>query len=256
MTNDSQGKKMKGTFFNNGLEWKIETVGEAWSQGDPLKGTLAVTNHGNSAVSLQTAGVALAYAEIKKVHSRDESALKFESTTLFAGKEVSPKETVTLEFDFKLSENSPITDKKSSYFLCYGKDQKESHLQLHVKPQAMFLKITELLDNFHRFKTKEVKTTKNGIEFKIDSPDSREFANVEKLLLTTRFDGENLVMDFEFEVKKLDHSSITTKLGKEKVKNSQTLTPKQYSFGRGMINQDGILKTFQTVLDQVKLKPY
>lgn len=247
---------MKGTFFSNSLEWKIETQGEAWSQGDILKGSLSVTNHGGAAQDLSQAGVALAYAEIKKVHSRDEAALKFESTSPFGAKEISKGASETIEFEFKLSDNSPITDKKNSYFLCYGQACKESHLQLNVKPQALFLKITELLDNFHRFKTKEVKTTKNGIEFKIDSPDSREFANVEKLLLVTRFDGENLVMDFEFEVKKLDHSSITTKLGKEKVKNSQTLTPKQYSFGKGMINQDGILKAFQTVLDQVKLKPY
>lgn len=247
---------MKGTFFSNSLEWKIETQGEAWSQGDIIKGTLSVTNHGATAQNIEEAGVALAYAEIKKVHARDEAALKFENSSKFSLKELAQGTSETLNFEFKLSDNSSITDKKNSYFLSYGKNHKESHLQLNVKPQAMFLKITELLDNFHRFKTKEVKTTKNGIEFKIDSPDSREFANVEKLLLTTRFDGENLVMDFEFEVKKLDHSSITTKIGKEKIKNSQTLTPKQYSFGKGMINQDGILKTFQTVLEQVKLKPY
>ncbi len=247
---------MKGTFFSNSLEWKLETQGEAWSQGEALKGVLTVTNHSSAALSLVDAGVALAYAEIKKVHARNEDALKFETSAFFTSKEIAQGATETIEFNFLLSENSPISDKKSSYFLCFGRAQKESHLQVNVKPQAMFLKITELLDNFHRFKTKEVKTVKNGIEFKIDSPDSREFANVDKLLLTTRLDGENLVMDFEFEVKKLDHSSITTKLGKEKVKNSQVLTPKQYSFGKGMINQDGILKTFQTVLDQVKLKPY
>ncbi len=247
---------MKGTFFAQSLEWKIETLAESWAQGDSVQGTISVTNHGTSPLSLEGAGVALAYAEIKKVHARDEAALKFENSIQFDVKEIQKGSTESATFNFKLSDNSPITDKKNSYFLSYGRGQKETHLQLNVKPQTIFLKITELLDNFHRFKTKEVKTTKNGIEFKIDAPVSREFANVEKLLLTTRFDGENLVMDFEFEVKKLDHSSVTTKLGKEKVKNSQTLTPKQYSFGKGMINQDGILKTFQTVLDQVKLKPY
>ena len=246
---------MKGSFFGQSLEWKIETLAESWSQGEAVKGILTVTNHGSSEVSLNDMGVALAYADVKKVHARDEGALKFEASEIFSTT-IAPKATANLNFDFKLSENSPISDKKSSYFLAYGNSCKESHLQLNVKPQAMFLKITELLDNFHRFKTKEVKTTKAGIEFKIDAPSSREFANVEKLLLVTRLDGEDLVMDFEFDVKKLDHSSITTKLGKEKVKASQRLTPRQYSFGKGMINQDGILKAFQTVLDEVKLKPY
>lgn len=246
---------MKGSFFAQSLEWKIETQGESWSQGNAIKGMLSVTNHGTSEQSLENSGVALAYADIKKVHARDEGALKFEASQAFTTS-VAAGSTIELSFEFKLSENSPITDKKSSYFISYGKTMKESHLQIMVKPQAMFLKISELLDNFYRFKTKEVRTTKSGIEFKIDAPSSREFANVEKLLLLTRFDGEDLVMDFEFEVKKLDHSSITTKLGKEKVKNSQRLNPKQFSFGKGMINQDGILKTFQTVLDQVKLKPY
>ena len=171
---------MKGSFFAQSLEWKIETQGESWSQGEMIKGTLSVTNHGTAEQSLDNAGVALAYADVKKVHSRDEGALKFESSQTFTTP-IAPAQTLELPFEFKLSENSPISDKKSSYFISYGKNLKESHLQLMVKPQAMFLKITELLDNFHRFKTKEVKTTKAGIEFKIDAPSSREFANVEKL---------------------------------------------------------------------------
>ena len=55
---------MKGTFFNQPLEWNIQTDRESWGQGESIKGTLRLKNHGQEPVDLAGHGVAIAFADI------------------------------------------------------------------------------------------------------------------------------------------------------------------------------------------------
>jgi hypothetical protein len=64
---------------------------------------------------------------------------------------------------------------------------------------------------------------------------------------------QNLTMKFEFQVKKLDTSGVTNKINKEAVTVEKILTPKEYSLGRDMINQDQLLKTIEAALSEVKM---
>jgi hypothetical protein len=245
---------MKATFFSKPLEWNIETPGESWQQGDLLNGVLKVRNHGTEQISLAGAGVALAHADIKKVHSRVDGALKPEQTLEFSNPEIKPGETSEIEFNFPISPNGAVTDKKASYYLAFGKSFVEGHLQVKVEPKALYSKIIGLLDTFHRFKLKEYKTVKKGVEFKLLPPTARDMANIETLLLTFSMDGENLVMKYDFQVKRLDTSGVTNKINKESVSIEKILIPKEYSLGRDMINQDQILKSMGSVLSEVKIK--
>ena len=83
---------MKGTFFSKPLEWNIETDKESWTQGESINGVLRLKNHGSESVDITNAGVAIAYADIKKVHARTEGAMKFDgkakSQTLAGGEEM------------------------------------------------------------------------------------------------------------------------------------------------------------------------
>ena len=133
---------MKGTFFQKPLEWNIETPDESWQQGSKVRGILKVKNHGNETFSLNSAGVGLAHADIKKVHAKTDGVLKpaprmdFENTQLNAG------ETKELSFELELPANCPVSDKKATYFLTYGKEAMENHLQLNIQPRALFGKLT------------------------------------------------------------------------------------------------------------------
>ena len=245
---------MKGTFFNKPLEWNIETSGESWQQGESVKGLLKVKNHSTESQSLEDSGVGLAFADIKKVQTRASGALKLENTVPFPVKEIPANGEMTLEFNFSISPNSGITDKKSSYYLCFGKGFTEGQLQLKIEPKALYSKIVGLLDTFHRFKQKEIKTSKKGVEYKLLPPTSREMANIESMLLTFSMLEDQLQMRFDFQVKRLDTTSITTKINKESVLIEKTLTTKEYSLGRDMINQDQLLKNIELVLSDVKMK--
>lgn len=245
---------MKGTFFSKPLEWNIETNGESWQQGDTLKGVLRLKNHGSEAFPLQDCGVCLAHAEIKKVHSRAEGALKATDKHSFSEQEIPANGSVELPFTFVISPNGAVTDKKSSYYLGFGKNFIEGQLQVKVEPKLLYSKIIGLMDTFQRFKLKEYKAVKTGIEFKLIPPTARDMANIESLLLTFSMDGEELNMKFDFQVKKLDTSTSSTKINKESVAIQKTLSQKEYSLGRDMINQDQLLKALESVISEVKMK--
>lgn len=245
---------MKGTFFSKPLEWNIETIGESWQQGSELKGTIRLKNHGAERIVLTDCGVGLAHADIKKVHTRTEGALKPEVTKTFSESEMNPGAEISMEFSFTLSANAPVTDKKGSYYLTFGQKFIEGQLQVKVEPNILYTRVIGLLDTFHRFKLKEYKTVKKGVEYKLLPPTSRDMANIESLLLTFSMNDSLLNLKFDFQVKKLDTSSVTTKVNKESLSIEKSLSEKDYSLGRGMINQDQLLKNIEAVLSDVKMK--
>ncbi len=245
---------MKGTFFSKPLEWNIETEKESWTQGEIVKGVLRLKNHGTESVDIQHMGVGLAYADIKKVHARTDGAMKFDVKALFSDPSIHAGETKELSFSLNLPANCPVTDKKASYYLSYGKNLIESHLMMKIEPNALFGKVIGLMDTFQRFKLKEFKANKNGVEYKLLPPTSRDMANLEALNLILSKNGDNLQMDYDFQVRKLDTAGVTTKVNKESVKVQKTLTPKEFSLGKDMINQDSLLKSIESVLGEVKLK--
>lgn len=245
---------MKGAFFSKPLEWSIETADESWQQGAKVRGTLRVKNNGAEAFPISSSGAGLSYADIKKVHAKTDGVLKPAPLITFSDAVVGAGETKELPFELELPANCPVSDKKATYFLTYGKDAVENHLQLNIQPRALFGKLVGLLDTFQRFKLKEFKGTKNGVEYKLIPPTSREMANLDSLLLSMEMDGENLNLTFEFQVKKLDTSGVTNSIKKETAKIKRTLAPKEYSLGRDMINQDTLLKMFESVIGEVKIK--
>jgi len=245
---------MKGTFFSKPLEWNIETDKESWTQGENINGVLRLKNHSSESVNLTDAGVAIAYAEIKKVHARTDGAMKFDSKVLFSEPEIKALDQIELPFSLSLPTNCGVTDKKASFYLTWGKNHSESHLMLKIEPKALFGKVISLLDTFYRFKLKELKAAKNGVEYKLIPPTSRDMANLESLNLIFSMNGENLQMDYEFQVRKLDTAGVTNKINKLAVKSKKTLTPREFSLGKDLINQDFLLKSIEEVISEVKLK--
>lgn len=245
---------MKATFFNKPLEWNLETDQESWTQGGIIKGMLKVKNHSTSDISLANPGVGLAWAEIKKVHAKTDGALKIEVSQALDSSTIPASGNLELPFELKLSENSFVSDKKGTYFITYGQNALENHLQLKIEPRALFGKLIGLLDTFCRFKLKEFKSSKSSVEYKLIPPTARDMANLESLILCMSMNRDELNLKFDFQVKKLDTSGVTNKINKESIKLERTLAPKEYSLGKDMINQDKLLKVFEEVIAAVKLK--
>lgn len=245
---------MKATFFKDNIEWQVTTVHESWVQGDQVTGEIKLKNHSPQSITLENPGLALTYTEIKKVQARE--TLKPLVTEKLNLNSLSAGEEASFPFSLILPENCPVTDKKSSFYLSFGPNSTESHLQLNILPLEIFTKVISLFDTFFRFKVKDIKGIKTGVEYKLTPPTSRDFAKVELLQLEMQMKEEILIMNFKFSVKKLDMSGISTKMMKENVKETLSLTPKEYSLGKGMIHQDQLLKSIEAILNKIKANTF
>jgi len=245
---------MKGTFFSKPIEWNIETFAESWSQGGIVEGKLIIANHSMENIPLSSPGVALSFSEIKKVHTKDKNAFKPEIQFSFPLSELSPSARHEFSFNLKLPTNTQVSDKKKSYYLTYGQNFLESSLQLKIDPNPVFLKIIPLFETFYRFKTKEIKSSKSGVEFEMLPPASKEFSQLEQLTLGLFMEEDQLGLDFNFSLKKLDFSGISTKMIKEKSRTQKKLSPKEYLMGKEHIHQDQLLKNIESVFSEIKVK--
>jgi hypothetical protein len=243
---------MKGTFFNRPLEWSLETFNESWTQGEMIKGKIAVKNHGSETINLKESGVALALADIKKVHTREEDVFKPVVLQELTEKDIAPNTTIEMEFNLLLPPNCAVSDKKKSFYITYGQKKVEGSLQLKIEPRPLFTKIISLLDTFYRFKLKEYKAAKDGVEYKLIPPASKDLAKLDELNLICAMEEEILCLEFNFQVKKLEMSGISTKIAKEKMTLKKQLSPKEYSLGKEMIHQDSLLKIINSTLAEVK----
>ena len=244
---------MKGTLFQKPLEFNLEVPGEIWTQGSKVEGTLAVTNHGHEEISLDNIGVAIALGAVKKVKTKDEDAFAIAANEAFSKQNIPAQGKSELSFSFTLETNGPISDKNSSPYLIYGDLQKkEGHLQLTVEPSKAFKPLLDVLDIFFRFKLKERKHAKDGIEFKLIAPDAREFKALDTMVIKmTELEAGDVDLKIQFNMKTVGvaDGAVTTK--KTKVNKKLSLRFNEFMFQKDSPNQEAIRKIFQGLFDEV-----
>tara|TARA_R110000868_G_scaffold209490_2_gene459300 strand:- start:1092 stop:1826 length:735 start_codon:yes stop_codon:yes gene_type:complete len=243
---------MKGTVFQKPFEFNLEIPGESWTQGQTLKGSLLVKNHGTDSLDYQNSGVALALGKMKKVKTKDADAFEVLETMSFGDKQES------LSFEFKLPTNGPISDKSHSLYLIYGDlSGREGHLQLNVEPSETFKPLLNVLDIFFRFKLKERKFSKDCIEFKLVAPDAKEFKGLETLILKMK-EEEDQAIDFTatFNLQNVGITDGNVAVQKKKETRKVSLKSSDYLFQKDSPNQDAIRKIFQDLFDDVITKQY
>lgn len=244
---------MRGVAVLKPFQWELDVQGESWEQGQELTGTLRLTNLDAAAQTL-SGKLQLALGELKKVHARDPKAFKEIQVLALAPQQLAPGAALVESFRFALPQNGHITDKKQGPYLAYGPTGVEANLLLNVRPRQLFQEVGKILETFQRFKPKDIKNGKDCVELKFAAPSSRDYAHVEGLELSLAMQDELLMLDFLFKVKTLDTQSVTTKVAKDEKLIHLELTKRQYDLGRGLLNQDGVLKALDEALAGVRMK--
>ena len=202
--------------------------------------------------------MAIAFAEIKKVHAKSQGCFKINQKIDLVHQSISNNSTMEFPFEFKLDENLTVSDKKGSFHLLYGNMENPFHLQIAIVPQPIFLELIKLFDTFFRFKLKEYKGTTKGLDFILTPPSSREYAQVESLNLSFQMLEQSLKLDFTFNLKKLDLLAATQGQANKIIKDtkiiSKVLNPKDYMMGKVHLDQDKLLKIFEEILKEVKTR--
>ena len=249
---------MKGTFFQQPLEFNLRVEGESWNQGDPLSGVLTLKNHSPTALTSLNPCFHLALGELKKVRLKAPDAFEVIASGSFPTLDsLAPQAEASFPFQIPTDRNCPITDSTDSLFLLYGRGdslEKLGQLQLQFQPFPLIQELVKTLEIHFRFITKTRKSNKNRVEVKLSPPDSRAFTMVEHLLLSLHFQKETLEASYTFHVKQVEPSAASYTLKKAKKEFKQSLPPSQYLLASGRTNHEALEAAIDQALDLVRSK--
>ena len=217
---------MKTIIIKHPIEFNFEAKGEKWRQGEKLSGTVTVKNNGAEKVEIPFLKVALLSGTYKKVKAKDPKAFEpIQELNLEKNVSLNPTESKEYKFDFMLAEDCRITDKDGSVYLAlFDKDEntQTGNLELSITPKLMMMQFLEIMDNFIRFKIGAMKFNKGMVEVKLTPPTSKDFSQVEGLLLKMKEVEKNLILEYHFSNKKIEMngSSMTTSKVAQKFDNA------------------------------------
>jgi hypothetical protein len=243
---------MKGTVFQKEVEVKIEAQGESWRPGDTVQGQYWIKNHSSVPYDASQVEVALCHGDEKAVKAKEEGAFDFYSSPISSpGSIVSQELSGPFAFQFPLPLHAPVTDKKSSLYLVYGKkENRAGMLRLTVLMHPHIEDALLAVETAHRFVRKSVNAGKKGwVDVKLDPPDGKEYSMVEQLVLSFFLTRETLKMEAEFTVKTVDGMVAGLKFKKEK-KNFEMEWPVSellHSFNQ-RVNKEKVEKAFADML--------
>lgn len=235
---------MKGMFFQQPLEFRLEVDGDEWRQGDQIICKLSVKNRGTSSVSINELFLHLASGSLKKVKQKADDAFEILTSANFSPpSEIGPNEELSFEHTFKLDINCMISEKAQSLFLICGSQSLANaagNLQLNVLPHAHIEALTSLIETYFSFVLKGQKSKKQWVESKLTPPSGGLFTTLEHVLLQCCFKEDALQLKYIFKSKKLSATAATVSVVKTKSEFTQQLTPSQYILPGDFIDNDAL----------------
>lgn len=243
---------MKGTIFLKPLEYNIIADGERWRQGDKIKGTLKIKNHGNDSIELPSLKISLAVGNFKKIKSKDKKAWDSLSEISLSEKfSIAPNAEAEFSWNFQLPEDCQITDKNGSLYLTFidrfaNKEDSwpTGQLELVVDPKIEMEQFLEIIQNFLRFKVVQTKFSKGMVEIKLNPPTSREMSHVESLVLRMKEMDKTLELEYIFNMHVFETVSGNIMTQKKIKQVNQLLSSTQ------LLDQDFMVKAIGDVIKE------
>lgn len=248
---------MKGNFFAKPLEYKLDVNGESWQQGSMLQGSLIIANHGAETILVKDLGIHLCFGNNKKIKAKDGKAFEVIDSKLPDTETILSKSETSIDFNFALNSNAPITEKTQSLYLVCGDINHPfdgGMLELNIAPIKAVSDFMEIFQTFFKFKFKTLKNKKDWVAVQVTPPDSKDWVNIQKLNLHMKVEDQKLNINFIFNLKKLSFDSTLTGTKDSKLEVPIIMEKKDYLTFGDSPNQVKIMKVIEEVLDQVKLK--
>ena len=227
---------MKATSFQNGVEYRVVVEGESWDQGSSLRGTSSAT----------VAHTLLAYGTDKKVKAKSEDA--FEILERAAGG----------DWEFKLPLDAVVTDKSGSLYILFGaKDVPGTMgaLRLNIQPHLHLRELVEVLTLQFRFILKSTASGKSGFtDFKLDPPDSRDWVQLDQLVLSLKRESDEIIAKFNFkrkEVNATEKGALSTKKTSRPIDANWKVSEMVHAFN-GRLNKDAAALELEKVVAQYR----
>ncbi len=249
---------MRGVFIQNQVEFRLEVHGEEFYQGDSLPCIVSLKNRGNVAKSLDNLRLHLACGVLNKVKSKARDAFTIISSGTFPSPiEISLERVESFPWTFALDKNCSITDKGQSLYLLLGSaadTEALNQLQLNVRPHGHIAEVFGVLETSFQFMLKDVKSVGGRVIAKFKPSSARQFRTLNELLLSARFDGEVLMLNYDFKVKTLEAGATSLEVKKSKKETEQRLAPEEYLFSGGFVHHSAVEAKIGDALKLVESK--
>ena len=224
-------------------------------QGDCLACTLVVKNHDSAPKAISDLRLDLACAEIKSVRERKEDAFAVvASAESLQPLELGPQEQRSVLWTCRLDRNCPISDKARTLYLLYGRasgllGRQPLTVQTHAHAEA----VLRILETSFQFVLKGQKFSKGWVEAKLKPPSARRFSMLNELVLGFRSEGGELLLRFNFNVKKFETGAGVANVGRKKTTVERRLAESSYVGPGGYLNQERIEAEIKQALDVVAI---
>ena len=236
---------MRGILFDNGVELQLETLQESWTQGDLIEGKVCLIAHSDAVQQSQQVQLKLVYSDIKKVQDQ-------ESMLILEEKIISCERQKDVSWSFQLDTNSPISDKKNSFFLIYGfVDGKSSQIDFLVSSHCL---ISTFLQTFQRtwdFVSKQQKFHQGKFQTKMLPPESKRFAKLDYINCFLCVKDEVFHVQYKFRIQKFGRESGKNelKIVRETKVHEQSLELEQCLYG-GYPNRTVLKKMIEEAFEK------
>ena len=190
---------MRGLYFAKPLEYRLEVPRDTFVQGEPLRGTLSVTNRDSKAHSKLALHIGLAYGNFKEIKSEGVKALQvLERVTLAENFSLKPDQDKQVEWELPMGLGAPIQSKEGGPFLLYGGDldkpESRGQIDLPVQlapPLAAFL---TTIENHFAFELRGSRCVDGLLEGRFKPPSS--YPTLDELTVELRVDAKAVNVEF------------------------------------------------------------
>lgn len=247
---------MKGLYFKDQFEVRLEIDGDEFRQGDTVCCTLSVKNRGESALTPALPSLSLVRGESKKVKAKDPEAWqRLETAKTESFGEVAPGESKKCVWSFSLDKNCLITEKSQSLYLLYGLGEEQGQLQLTVLPHEEIEGIVGIFETSFQFLLKKISNKKDCIAATLKAPEGPGYRALSQLELRLRFNEEKGVeLQYLFKVERLEASATTLEVQKKKVEFSQSLGRDDFMSSAAYVDPERLEPHIREALSQVTSK--
>ncbi len=247
---------MKGTTFLRPYELCLEIDGEKWLQGDKIKGEISLKCHSDGSEIITNLNIMLVHGLFKNIkNSKTDSLNIISSQILGENIEVDSKNDFKKDWEFKLEQDAPITDKNGSLYVFYGiGDDLSSYgsLQLEVDLVEELTNYLKVFEDFIRFKVHHKKYKKGLTEVRLLPPKTQELGSLEYLTCFLRLVDRNIEIKYIFKTKKIQATvGMEFEVIKTEKEFNQILTPDDYLRYGNAVNHDGIKKSINEIIANI-----
>lgn len=190
---------MRGLYFARPLEYRLELPSETFVQGEPLRGTLSVTNRDSAAHAKLALQVGLAYGVYKDLKAEGARTLQvLERVMLAQGFSLKPGEEKHCEWELPLELTGPVQSKEGGPFLLYGGDldtpQSRGQIDLPVQLAPPFRAFMTTLENHFAFELRGTRCSEGTLEGRFKPPSS--YPTLEELTVLISVDAKHVKVEF------------------------------------------------------------